>query len=189
MSALYWTALTVIVLLAMLACGRREVPAPDPEQTYMDAIVEETPPAPQVITTFTAPFTDEEITAAAKALWGEARGVDSRMEQAAVVWCFLNRVDARGSSLGDVVTAPGQFAYDAAFPTVDDAGRDLAELVRDVISRWAREQDGASSVGRVLPAGYLYFGGEGGRNWFRTDYDSFDNVWDWSLPNPYEEKP
>lgn len=161
---------------------------------YIDAAVEAVNPSlledtlhPQdSAPIFTAAVTDEEITLAAQTVWGEARGIESRMEQAAVVWCALNRVDAWGDSLGKIVTAPNQFAYSAGNPTVDDFGRDLTELVRDVIDRWEREKNGETDVGRVLPAEYLYFGGDGERNWFRTDYDSFENVWSWALPNPYD---
>ena len=135
---------------------------------------------------FTADITDDEIYMAAQTVWGEAHGVQSRMEQAAVVWCVLNRVDAWGDSLSKIVTAPHQFAYGPDNPTVDDFGRDLIELVMDVIGRWESEKCGEQNVGRVLPSQYLWFGGENGHNWFRDSYTSFDNIWDWSLPDPYE---
>ena len=41
-------------------------------------------------------------------------------------------------------------------------------------------------VGRVLPAEYTHFYGDGDRNWFRTDWRSKE-FWDWSWNNPYEE--
>lgn len=138
-------------------------------------------------TAFRADFSDEEITAMAKTVWGEARGIESRMEQAAVVWCVLNRCDKYGTSLGETVTAPNQFHYGETFPTVDDYGRDLTELVRDVISRWEREKNGQTDVGRVLPSDYIYFGGDGQRNYFRNDFNFDGDIWDWSLPDPYEE--
>lgn len=142
-------------------------------------------------TQFIAQFTDEEINMAAKTVWGEARGIESEMEQAAIVWCFLNRYDCNGrfgTTLEEVITAPGQFHYSKSFKTVDDFGRDIKELVRDVIGRWEREKNGQTDVGRVLPNDYLWFGGENGHNWFRNSYDSFDNIWDWTLPNPYMEE-
>ena len=40
-------------------------------------------------------------------------------------------------------------------------------------------------VGRVLPADYLWFSGDGKRNHFRNAYRGGDR-WDWSLPSPYE---
>ena len=36
----------------------------------------------------------------AKTIWGEARGVESITEKAAVAWCILNRVDAKGYACG-----------------------------------------------------------------------------------------
>ena len=45
----------------------------------------------------------------AKTLYGEARGC-SRTEQEAVVWCILNRADARDMGVVNVIIAPAQFA-------------------------------------------------------------------------------
>ena len=42
------------------------------------------------------------------------------------------------------------------------------------------------AAGRVLPKEYLFFGGDGTHNYFRTKWDG-GTVWDWSLPSPYEE--
>ena len=132
--------------------------------------------------------TDEEIVMLAKTVFGEARGVQSRMEQAGVIWCVFNRVDKRGKTVTEILTEPGNFAYDPDFPTIDDYGRDLIALASDVKARWYREHIGIEDVGRVLPADYLYFGGDGERNWFRKDYYDLDgDKWDWSLPNPYKE--
>lgn len=188
----------VVAMIAYSACrvageaddreaAQRTTTPPDfMQEAVVDPVLEEETLHPQAEPILTSRFTDAEITAAAKTVWGEARGIASQMEQAAIVWCALNRVDFYGDSLGATVTAPNQFAYDAGNLTVDDAGRDLEELVRDVVSRWEREKQGEPGVGRVLPQNYLWFGGSNGRNWFRCDYDSFENLWDWSLPNPYE---
>lgn len=53
-----------------------------------------------------SPWTDEELVVLAKMLWGEARGVKSVTEQAACVWCALNRVDMGYGPIITVVTAP-----------------------------------------------------------------------------------
>lgn len=153
------------------------------EPVILDAVTEPVP-------VFVAAVTEEEIVQAAQVVWGEARGIHSRMEQAAVVWCALNRVDTFGDSLGRTITAPGQFAYSPDNPTVDDFGRDLEELVRDVVDRWEREKAGGTDVGRVLPRIYLYFGGENGRNWFRDTQRFYDDtlIWDWRFPDPYERR-
>lgn len=128
----------------------------------------------------------DEIAAVAKTVWGEARGIESQMEQAAVVWCVLNRCEEFDMIPSEVVTEPNQFHYDADFPTVDDFGRDLTELVEDVFTRWYAEHHGETDVGRVLPTDYLWFGGDGERNWFRNTYELTGENWDWSMPNPYE---
>jgi len=130
--------------------------------------------------------TEEEIDMLARLVYCEARGVDSTMEQAAVIWCALNRVDDDrwGSTIAEVVTQSGQFAYRGSVPVKDE----LRELAQDVTDRWTAEQRGKTDVGRVLPAAYVFFAGRSGRNWFRTDYEGNGTYWDWSLPNPYREE-
>ena len=131
-------------------------------------------------------FVDEtEATYIAKTIWGEARGC-SKMEQAAVAWCILNRVDSDlpyiPNNIREVVTQKGQFhGYSKDFP-VDD---DIYDLAVDVIERWQREKLGEENVGRVLPKEYLYFYGDGKRNHFTVDWKD-KATWDWSLENPYE---
>lgn len=118
----------------------------------------------------------------AKTVWGEARGC-STTEQAAVVWCVLNRVDSPQfpGSVAAVVTAPRQFhGYSAANP-VDPA---LLALAQDVLARWEIERLGVGDPGRVLPADYLFFEGDGTHNYFRTEWTG-GKVWGWTLPSPY----
>lgn len=126
------------------------------------------------------------VTMIAKVIFGEARGIESITEQACIVWTILNRVDAGCGSIEYVITKPHQFCYSESFPTVDDYGRDLKELAEDVICRWEREHAGETDVGRVLPSNYLYYGGDGRRNHFRTDYYIFTNLWNYSLGTPYD---
>lgn len=131
-------------------------------------------------------WTEAELELIAQTVWAEARGVESRAEQAAVVWCILNRVDAGtwGDTISQVVTYPSQFAWDPASPVEAE----FVELAEDVCRRWAAEKAGASDVGRTLPAGYLYFEGDGERNHFRTEWEKDQGrTWDWSLPDPYQE--
>lgn len=123
----------------------------------------------------------------AKVIYGEARGIASVTEQACVAWTILNRVDAGYGTIEEVVTAPNQFCYRRNAPTVDDYGRDLAALAGDVISRWEREKAGESNIGRVLPAEYLYYWGNGRHNFFTKAYRSRSSTWDYSLESPYEE--
>ena len=117
----------------------------------------------------------------ARTLYGEARGC-SETEQAAVVWCILNRADAWGMDIVEVITAPGQFAgYRASNPVWPE----LYDLAQDVLARWRRERNGETDVGRVLPREYMWFSGNGVTNIFRDAYRGGD-VWDWSLESPYD---
>jgi spore germination cell wall hydrolase CwlJ-like protein len=56
----------------------------------------------------------------AKLIYSEARGVPSKMEQAAIVWCVLNRVDSDGwpETIKANVTRPNQFAWVPDAPLV-----------------------------------------------------------------------
>lgn len=124
---------------------------------------------------------DTEATYIAKTIYGEARGC-STTEQAAVVWCVLNRADNWGMDIIEVITAPGQFAgYRASNPVWPE----LYDLAQDVLARWRRERNGETDVCRVLPQGYMWFSGNGVTNIFRDAYRG-GNVWDWSLESPYD---
>lgn len=80
------------------------------------------------------------------------------------------------------VTTPKQFVgYNEENPADDG----LITLCIDVLTRWYAEREGQVEVGRVLPADYLWFSGDGERNHFRNAYRGGDR-WDWSLPSPYE---
>lgn len=120
----------------------------------------------------------------AKTVWAEARGVKSKAQQAAVVWCVLNRVDAGGygETIAEVVSAPYQFAYDPESPVTGE----FLILAEDVLLRWGAEKAGDEDVGRTLPADYLFFDGDGAENHFRKEYEKTGETWDWSLPDPYE---
>ena len=129
---------------------------------------------------------EEEAVVIAKIMYREARGIASITEQACVAWTILNRVDASGKSIIEIATAPNQFAWDPYSPTVDDQGRDLIALAKDIIGRWEAEKNGETDVGRVLPSTYKYFGGSNGHNWFRENYEFNGEYWDYSLKSPYE---
>ena len=127
---------------------------------------------------------ESDIIMLAKTLYGECRGVDNDIEKAAVAWCILNRVDKGYGTIEEVIIAPNQFTgYDINNPLNDD----LMEISKDVLIRWYREKSGESDVGRVLPSDYIYFSGDGRRNWFRSDYYSND-YWDWDCINVYDEE-
>lgn len=146
---------------------------------------------PSVIMSSDVPETDQEpvwtpdpaeVEAIARTLYAECRGVTSVAEQAAVAWCILNRVDDPGypDTVLGVLEQPYQFVYRADAPVLPE----LEALAMDVLTRYHREKSGEPSVGRTLPAEYLFFDGDGSRNWFTTEWKS-DAYWDWSLPDPY----
>lgn len=127
-----------------------------------------------------------EIPYIARTVWGEARGC-SETEQAAVIWCILNRVDSSirymPDNIIDVVTQKHQFlGYVKTFPVTEK----IRELVIDVLTRWEMEKAGVENVGRVLPPEYMWFHGDGRHNHFRDSYRG-GNRWDWSLDSPYED--
>lgn len=122
-----------------------------------------------------------EVELIGRTIWGEAGGVQSKAERAAVAWCILNRVDARYQSIEEVVTAPHQFL---GYRQSGECPEEHLELAADVLARWYAEKDGAEDVGRVLPAEYLFFIGDGERNHFATEWKD-TQYWNWSLPDPY----
>lgn len=127
---------------------------------------------------------DEEIDILAQLVYAEARGVNSKAERAAVIWCALNRADAGFSdgTIAGVVKSRSQFAYSSGLPITEEN----KSLAKDVLIRWLLEKRGVADVGRTLPSDFLYFAGRDGHNWFRRSYGS-RSYWDWSLPDPYTE--
>lgn len=128
--------------------------------------------------------TNAEIEIIAKTVWGEAQGCN-KLDQSAVIWCILNRVDAGYGTIIEVVTAPNQFhGYNSNFPITDE----IKALTEDVISRWNLEKVYGGNFGRTLPSEYLYFSAnaEGTHNIFRTKYTGVCEIWDWSCWNPYD---
>ena len=143
-----------------------EAPATTPEP-------EPTPTAPEADAVYLA-----------QCLWGEARGIRSQTEKAAVAWCVLNRVDHPGfpDTVYGVLSAPNQFiGFSESYP-VDP---ELLALAQDVLTRWHAEQTGADEVGRVLPKDYLWFSADGhGHNAFRNTFRQ-GAAWQWTMGSPY----
>ena len=130
-------------------------------------------------------YTEADVDMLARLIYTEARGVRSKTEQAAVVWCVLNRLDNPNrpqKTIAEVVCAPHQFDYRPWAPVLPE----FEELAADVLKRWQAERDGQADVGRVLPPEYQYFEGRGGRNWFSAKWKSGE-CWGWGLASPYED--
>lgn len=174
----------VVVGLIVTAVDEPE-PTPTAETTIAPVTIE--PLATFTATPTAAPtptvqaLNPAEVELIGRTIWGEAGGVKSKAERAAVAWCILNRVDERGQTVEQVVTAPHQFY---GYRTWGECPQEHLDLAADVLTRWNAEKNGAADVGRTLPAGYLYFLGDGERNHFTQEWRSRD-YWDWSLSNPY----
>ena len=95
-------------------------------------------------------------------------GGKTTTNQASVAWCVLNRVDkTKGrKTIIQIATAKHQFAWNKRAPIKNH----LKKLAKDVLNRWISEKTGKKNVGRVLPKGYCYFGGDGTWNRFRLYY-------------------
>lgn len=188
------TVLLVVLVTVVVAVNESNtgVKATDdhtePLTSAVESITASTESAPGISTEpttepVTLPYTDSDIVMLAKLVWGEARGVKSETEQAAVIWCILNRVDALAwpNTIEGVVTQPHQFVgYNPDYPATEK----LRAIAEDVLYRWYMESTGADTM-RVLPREYTYFTGDGERNYFRKDYEG-GGYWDWSLVSPYE---
>ena len=112
-------------------------------------------------------FTDADVVAVAKMLYGESRGCSIDNQQKAV-WCVLNRVDDDDfpDTIIGVLSQPDQFhGYSTAFPVWDE----LTAVAEDVLTRWSLEKQGVA-VNRELPKSFLYFTGTGRENVFREAY-------------------
>lgn len=133
-------------------------------------------------------YTEEDVVALARMAYGEALVTGSDTEMSACMWVALNRLDSDDAyysgcqTVHDVVEQERQFHGYSPENPVD---LHLAELARDVLERWTAEKRGKSDVGRTLPAEYMYFHGDGERNYFTTEYGG-GATYDWSLESPYE---
>ena len=118
-------------------------------------------------------YTESDAIDLAKLMYAECRGVDSATERACVAWTVLNRADMYGMSISDVLRAPGQYAFSEDLP-VDES---LLSLAKDVLERWSNGTE------RLLPMEYIYFSGDGVKNYFRNGNG---DIWDYSTESPYQ---
>ena len=144
-------------------------PIPEPERDWGGLRVQQmvAVPEPSAEPEYEMYFTDADIIAVAKMLWGEARGC-TRDNQAMAVWCVLNRVDDSRfpDTIQGVLSQPSQFhGYSPNFPVTDE----LYAVALDVLTRWNAEKNGVA-VERELPNTYLWFTGDGVQNHFREEY-------------------
>ena len=170
------TAFTLIILLALLLCivyaraTWEEQSAPAPTVSVEETVEPE--PSEATVQTETPVyyemyFTEEDVAAMAKMLWGEARGC-TRDNQIKCAWVVLNRVDDERfpDTIQGVLSQPHQFhGYDPSYPVTDE----LYNVAFDVLTRWSYEKQGVP-VRRELPKSFLWFTGNGQENIFREAY-------------------
>ena len=159
-------------LIALLLIANRYFtvepePIPEPERDWGGLRAQQMVAEPEPSAEPELHFTEDDVVAMAKMLWGEARGC-TRDNQAMAVWCVLNRVDDPRfpDTIQGVLSQPSQFhGYSPDFPVWDE----LKEVARDVLTRWSLEKQGVT-VERELPNTYLWFTGYNGSNHFREEY-------------------
>lgn len=112
----------------------------------------------------------------AQMVWGEARGVELKVEQEAVIWCVFNRIDDPRfpDTIAEVCTHSQFHGYDPDNPVEPE----LYDMALRVWNEWNRLHLGDPTAVRTLPVEYVYFHGDGERNWFRTEYEEFENFWE-----------
>ena len=172
------TAVVCVVLLALLICivyaratwEGDALPSPAPTVTAEETAEPEQTEAPEPSDPpvyYEMYFTEDDVVAMAKMLWGEARGC-TRDNQIKCAWVVLNRVDDERfpSTIQGVLSQPHQFhGYSDSFPVTDE----LYSVAFDVLTRWSYEKQGIP-VRRELPESFLWFTGNGRENIFREVY-------------------
>lgn len=144
-------------------------PIPEPERDWSGLKAQQMMemPEPSAEPEYEMFFTEDDVVAMAKMLWGEARGCALDNQQKAV-WCVLNRVDDPRfpDTIQGVLSQPSQFhGYSPNFPVTDE----LYAVALDVLTRWSMEKQGVT-VERELPNTYLWFTGDSVQNHFREEY-------------------
>lgn len=172
------TAFTFIILLVLMiciVCARAEwddkAPSSPAPTVAVEAPVERE--QPEVTEQTESPvyyemyFTEDDVAAMAKMLWGEARGC-TRDNQIKCAWVVCNRVDDERfpDTIQGVLEQPSQFhGYDPSYPVTDE----LYSIAFDVLTRWSYEKQGIP-VRRELANTYLWFTGDGEQNHFREEW-------------------
>lgn len=157
----------LITLLLAISAGTADEPEPvsPPERDWGGLTVQQMVMLPEP--EYEIYFSEDDVIAVAKMLWGEARGC-TRDNQAMAVWCVCNRVDDPRfpDTILGVVAQPSQFyGYSPRFPVTDE----LYAVALDVLTRWSLEKQGVT-VERELPSKYLWFTGDSVQNHFREVY-------------------
>lgn len=138
--------------------------APTPPETSADT-PNTYPSWESVLNTAMEAIPDELVAEAALLAWGEYSGTDYA-QRTAPIWCACNRADAWGMTLDEVMHSD---AFHGLL-TEREVPEQWYDLARETLARWELEKLGYIDVGRTLPSEYLYFGGNGVVNVYRTKY-------------------
>lgn len=172
--------LTTAILFTPIRAGAEPEQVATPTSPLSTIHEVETTPCDEPVTIIQY-FTESDVILIAKMLYGEGKDL-STTEIACIAWVTLNRVDAGYGTIEQIITAPHQFSgYRASNPVTEK----LYDIALDVLTRWQNEKNGQSDIGRVLPADYLWFTGNGHQNLFRDTYKTTGQYWDYQLPSPY----
>lgn len=104
-------------------------------------------------------YTQQDVIDMADIMYWEACGISDEANIMGVGCVIMNRVDAGWGTLQQVMHAPNQFADFGGAPRYNQCGIDLWALAERVLSGE-----------RVIGPQYLYYGGDGHLNHFRTSY-------------------
>ena len=157
-------ALLICIVYARATWEDKELPSPTPTVPVEEPADPEPSEEPIYYVMY---FTEDDVAAVAKMLWGEARGC-TRDNQIKCAWVVCNRVDDERfpDTIQGVLEQPHQFhGYSESFPVTDE----LYSVAFDVLTRWSYEKQGIP-VRRELPNTYLWFTGNGVENIFREVY-------------------
>ena len=160
------------------------IPASDGFATIVENVSVSKEPEPK----YQKLYTERDVIAMAQMAYGEGWITQSDTEMSWSMWCACNRFDSGDpfyrdcDSIYDIITQERQFhGYDSNNPVEER----LVNLARDVLDRWSAEKQGATDVGRTLPAEYLFFWGDGLHNHFTTEWQG-GIEYDGHLGTPYE---
>ena len=165
--ALLCFALVALLLIANRLFTENPEPVEPPERDWGGLRVQHMVAVPEPSAEPELYFTEDDVIAVAKMLWGEAR-VCTRDNQQKAVWCVLNRVDDSRfpDTIQGVLSQPSQFhGYSPNFPVTDE----LYAVALDVLTRWSMEKQGVTVERELLPE-YVFFTGDGIQNNFRAVY-------------------
>ena len=163
--ALLCFAFIALLLIANRLFTVEPEPVEPPERDWGGLRVQQMVAVPEPSAEPEMYFSEDDVIAVAKMLWGEARGCALDNQQKAV-WCVCNRVDDSRfpDTIQGVLSQPSQFhGYSPDFPVWDE----LYAVALDVLTRWSLEKQGVTVERELLPE-YVFFTGDGIQNHFRT---------------------